>query len=238
MPPGLWLDGTARFGGRALFGPLRFRAGAGQLTAILGPSGVGKSTLLRLFAGLAQAEFTGSFGADDGQPLQGRLALMAQEDGLLPWASALENVVIGARLRGELPDLPRARALLADCGLEGMDRRRPPALSGGQRQRVALARCLYEDRPVVLLDEPFSALDALTRARMQDLAARLLAGRTVLLVTHDTAEAARLADHILLLSPEGLTDCAVPEGPPPRAHDAAGVLATQAALLSRMMAAA
>src|SRR5690606_20731218 len=115
-------------------------------------------------------------------------------DQLLPWASALANVTIGARLRGARPDLDRARALLDAVGLLPLAGRRPDTLSTGQRQRVALARTLYEDRPIVVLDEPFSALDPVTRHAMQDLAAGLLAGRSVLMITHDPQEAMRLAD--------------------------------------------
>jgi putative hydroxymethylpyrimidine transport system ATP-binding protein len=115
----------------------------------------------------------------------------------------------------------------------------PAQLSGGQRQRSALARTLFEDRPLVLLDEPFSALDTRTRALMQDLAARLLQDRTVLLVTHDPAEAARLGDRILLLRETGLTEWPVPEPRPPaaaRPFDAPEVLALQTALMRGMMA--
>jgi putative hydroxymethylpyrimidine transport system ATP-binding protein len=96
--------------------------------------------------------------------------------------------------------------LIEAVGLADRAHHRPDSLSGGQRQRAALARTLFEDRPLVLLDEPFSALDARTRAQMQDLSARLLADRTVLLVTHDPAEAARLGDRILLLREDGLTE--------------------------------
>mgnify|MGYP003362733740 FL=1 len=115
----------------------------------------------------------------------------------------------------------------------------PANLSGGQRQRTALARTLFEDRPLVLLDEPFSALDARTRAQMQDLAARLLDDRTVLLVTHDPAEAARLGDRILLLRGTGLTEWPRPAPRPKgaaRPYDAPEVLALQAELMRGMMA--
>jgi putative hydroxymethylpyrimidine transport system ATP-binding protein len=145
---------------------------------------------------------------------------MAQSDLLMPWLDLPENVCLGARLRGEAADLSRARHLLAQVGLSDHLDKRPAALSGGQRQRVALARTLMEDRPVVLLDEPFSALDAKSRAQMQDLAAELLKGRTVLHVTHDTAEAARLAHRVLLMGPDGITCPMPPETHPPRAFDA------------------
>lgn len=204
---------------------------AGRWSVLLGPSGVGKTSLLRRIAGLpSAARLAGQMTASDGAPLPPRVAMMAQDDHLLPWADALANVVIGTRLRGARPDLARARALLEQVGLGAQTARRPPSLSAGQRQRVALARTLFEDRPIVLLDEPFSALDVLTRHRMQDLAARLLAGRTVVLITHDPAEAARLAHHAWIATPDGIAPCALPPDPPPRRAEAPGTLAAQAAL--------
>lgn len=136
---------------------------------------------------------------------------MAQDAGLLPWLSALQNVWIGSRLRGERPDHTRAKALLEQVGLGAQGMQNSTRLSGGQQQRLALARTLYEDRPVVLLDEPFSALDVATRLRVQDVARDLLRGRTVLHVTHDPAEAARIADDILILDHSGLTSVSVPQ---------------------------
>ncbi|MCO6363428.1 ATP-binding cassette domain-containing protein [Paracoccus sp. 08] len=158
-----------------------------------------------------------------------------QQDQLLPWADALANVTIGARLRGQAPDRARARALLADLGLAGLEARRPAQLSGGQRQRVALARTLIEDRPVVVLDEPFLALDAATRAQMQDLGARHLAGRTVILITHDPLEAARLCHAAFLLDARGTRPLALPATPTPRALDDPQVLAAQTALFRSLM---
>lgn len=233
--PGIRIAGTARMGGAPLFGPLEFEAPGGRWTCLLGPSGVGKSTLLRLIAGLdAHVAFDGTIAATDGAPLPGRATWMAQEDTLLPWASALDNLVIGARLRGEAPEFDRARALLSRVGLEGLEDRRPAALSGGQRQRVVLARTLMEDRPVALLDEPFSALDARTRAEAQELAAELLAGRTVILVTHDPAEAARMGEVIAVLEAGGLSLVPPPPGPAPRAVDDPATLSAQGALLRRL----
>ena len=216
-PPGLFLRGRAWAGAAPVFGPVDLRVDPGAWTCLLGPSGTGKSSLLHLFAGIGGAvRLEGETGASDGAPLQGRVALMGQADGLLPWLDARGNVLLGARLRQQKGDVARTDAMLARVGLEGAGHRRPAALSGGQRQRVALARTLMEDRPVALLDEPFSALDVATRTRMQDLAAHLLAGRTVLHVTHDPAEAARLGERILILDAQGLTDAPIPAGPAPR----------------------
>ena len=234
--PSLYLTGTARIGGARIFGPLSLIAEAGQWTCVLGSSGVGKSTALRILAGLDQdITLDGEAGAGDDLPLAGRVALMAQSDLLMPWLDVTGNVTLGARLRGEAVDLERARAVLLRVGLGEHLHKRPPELSGGQRQRVALARTLMEDRPVVLLDEPFSALDARTRANMQDLAAELLQGRTVLHVTHDAAEAARLGQRILLMTEAGIDEIAPPAAPVPRAFDAGETLAFQASLLRRLM---
>ena len=233
LPQGLAL------GGAAVLAPMTLDVIGGRVTALLGPSGSGKSTLLRLAAGLLAAP--GAVAAADGAPLAGRIAWMAQQDLLVPWRDALGNVLLGAHLRGETPDADRARALLAEVGLTAADwRKMPSALSGGMRQRVALARTLMEDRPVVLMDEPFAAVDAPTRHRLQDLAARMLAGRTVLLVTHDPLEALRLADRILLLQgcPAAPVELPVPDGAPPRPTRDPALLAAQAVLLERLAEAA
>jgi putative hydroxymethylpyrimidine transport system ATP-binding protein len=220
-----------------VLGGLDLAVAGGRTTALLGPSGSGKSTLLRLVAGLLPVPAGGSLRAEDGAPIAGRVAYMAQQDLLAPWRDVLGNIAMGAYLRGERPDLDRARALLAEVGLTEADGGKTPAqLSGGMRQRVALARTLTEDRPLVLMDEPFSAVDAPTRHRMQSLAARLLAGRTVLLVTHDPLEALRLADRIFVLSgsPSVPVEVPVPSGAPPRPAGDPALLAAQAALLERL----
>ncbi|MGX9965240.1 ABC transporter ATP-binding protein [Roseomonas sp. F4] len=220
-----------------MLGALDLAVAAGRITALLGPSGSGKSTLLRLVAGLLPVPVGGSVTATDGAPLPGRIAYMAQQDLLAPWRDVLGNITLGAHLRGEAPDLTRAGVMLAEVGLTPADaQKRPAQLSGGMRQRVALARTLMEDRPLVLMDEPFSAVDAPTRHRMQSLAARLLAGRTVLLVTHDPLEALRLADQIFVLSgsPAVPVPVPVPTGAPPRPAGDPALLAAQAALLERL----
>ena len=235
IAPGLHLAGSLHAGETPLIDTFDLTLPAGQWSALLGPSGVGKTSLLRLIAALpCAAHLEGRIVAHDGAPIAPRVAMMAQDDQLLPWASAVDNVTICTRLRGERPRPDRAKALLAQVGLADLVARKPASLSAGQRQRVALARTLYEDRAIVLLDEPFSALDAMTRHTMQDLAARLLAGRTVVLITHDPAEAIRLADFAWILTRAGITPCALPSSSPPRAPEATATIAAQASLLQRM----
>ncbi|WP_171212095.1 ABC transporter ATP-binding protein [Ruegeria sp. HKCCA5426] len=237
--PDLTIGGTATIDGATLFAPLSLTLGSGQWTCLLGGSGVGKTTVLRLIAGLETgADFEGQITASDGQTVADRVAYMAQDDLLLPWATVAQNVSLGARLRGETPDIERRDRLIERMRLQDHMAKRPSELSGGQRQRVALARTLMEDRPIVLLDEPFSALDARTRADMQDLAADALKGRTVLLVTHDPGEAARLGQSIVVMTPQGLTSCDPPTAPAPRHVDDLETLETQGALLRLLREAA
>jgi ABC-type nitrate/sulfonate/bicarbonate transport system ATPase subunit len=188
---------TRTFGGvRALDG-VDLDVAAHEIVAVVGPSGCGKTTLLELVCGL-QAPDTGSVRGD-------RAVLMPQRDGLLPWLSAIDNAALAPRLAGASRDAARAQAhpLFAAFGLDGFERARPHELSGGMRQRVAFLRTLLSGKPVLCLDEPFGALDALTRREMQDWLAQALARepRTVLLVTHDVEEAARLAHRVLVMSP-------------------------------------
>ncbi|HET6469623.1 MAG TPA: ABC transporter ATP-binding protein [Geminicoccaceae bacterium] len=229
-------------GGETLFLNLRFRLDGGRWTCLLGPSGVGKTSLLRLIVGLIDGALVVT---DDRKGLDGRVALMAQQDLLLPWLPAVDNVLLGHRLRGvgraELRRLGEvARDLLRRVGLDGHAPKLPRELSGGMRQRVALARTLMEDRPVVLMDEPFSALDAVTRHRLQDLAAELLVGRTVLLVTHNPLEALRLGHRVWVMGgrPAQLEGPLRPKGEPVRDPTEPALLALQGELLRELSASA
>jgi ABC-type nitrate/sulfonate/bicarbonate transport system ATPase subunit len=181
---------------RALNG-VSLRAAPREVVAVAGPSGCGKSTLLELVCGLTAPD-AGTITADPA-------ALMPQRDGLLPWLTALDNAAVALRVGGASKGAARAAAHehFVAFGLEGFERARPSELSGGMRQRVAFLRTLLAGRPVLCLDEPFGALDALTRLNMQRWLAAALERepRTVLLVTHDVEEAVLLADRIVLLSP-------------------------------------
>jgi ABC-type nitrate/sulfonate/bicarbonate transport system ATPase subunit len=192
------LTGVSKaFGAVQALDGVSLRAGARDTVAVVGPSGCGKSTLLELVCGLASP--------DGGTVSSPPAALMPQRDGLLPWLSALDNAALARRALGEPKRAARAAAHehFAAFGLEGFERARPGELSGGMRQRVAFLRTLLAGRSVLCLDEPFGALDALTRGQMQRWLADALTKepRTVLLVTHDVEEAALLADRIVLLSP-------------------------------------
>ena len=227
------------YAGAPVFDDLDLILPGGKTTCLLGPSGVGKTSLLRFIAGLLPGA-TGQAVDDRGHSMSGQIAYLAQQDLLLPWLSALGNVTLGSRLRGESvrPEATdRARGLLAQVGLAGRENDRPAKLSGGMRQRVALARTLMEDRPIVLMDEPFSSLDAITRYEIQALAAECLAERTVLLVTHDPLEALRLGHQVLVMAgtPARLDAPLVPAGQPPRNPADADLLTLQAELLEKLI---
>jgi NitT/TauT family transport system ATP-binding protein len=205
-PPGL--DGTVRLEGVGRVFPgaagevaalrdITLGAAAGEVLALVGPSGCGKTTLLELICGLQDPD-TGTVSAAPA-------VLMPQRDLLLPWLDAGENASLALRIAGlgRAEARARAAAMFAELGLEGFQGARPSELSGGMRQRVAFLRTLLSGKPVLCLDEPFGALDAITRAEMQDWLAEALSQepRTVILVTHDVEEAILLADRVMVLSP-------------------------------------
>ncbi|MFA0088170.1 ABC transporter ATP-binding protein [Vibrio sp. 10N.261.51.F12] len=210
-----------------IFSNLNMTLGSGSCTAVLGPSGCGKSTLLRYVAGLLndQVTFTGQLTSSSEAGIHHQIAYMAQQDLLMPWLSVIDNVCLASRLRGVnvTPEITeRALFLLASVGLKDKAYDKITALSGGQKQRVALARTLMQDKPIVLMDEPFSALDAVTRYKLQNLAASLLADKTVLLITHDPQEALRLGHQILVMNgkPAALFPITAPTTAVPREIDA------------------
>jgi ABC-type nitrate/sulfonate/bicarbonate transport system ATPase subunit len=177
----------------------------GEFVSVIGPSGSGKSTLLNILAGLDTAD-AGRVEIDGHPLVPGRhaVAYMPQRDTLFPWRSVLDNVALPLQIRGigRAEARARARELLPAFGLDGFERAHPFTLSGGMRQRAALARTIIQDRPTLLLDEPFGALDSLTRGEMQEFLLSVWARyeRTVVFVTHDIREAAYLSDRVVVLS--------------------------------------
>lgn len=179
--------------------------GEGRFCSVLGPSGCGKSTLLMLIAGLYKP--TAGKILIDGQPLAGcstDCGIVFQSDVLLPWLTVLDNVLVPARVKrlSKIPAQARARQLLDRVGLSGFESHFPNELSGGMRQRTALCRALLHEPSVLFMDEPFGALDALTRERMQADLSALWAGdlKTVLFITHDIEEAVLLSDEVAVMS--------------------------------------
>jgi NitT/TauT family transport system ATP-binding protein len=168
-----------------------------EVVAVVGPSGCGKTTLLELVCGLQKP--------DSGRVDAPAAALMPQRDLLLPWLSAVDNASLALRARGVSRQEARKSAApwLERFGLEGFERTRPAELSGGMRQRVSFLRTLLAGKPVLALDEPFAALDAITRQEMQGWLSHVLESepRTVILVTHDVEEAVMLGDRVVVMAP-------------------------------------
>jgi sulfonate transport system ATP-binding protein len=186
---------SRRFSGRTILDDISLDISEGEFVALIGRSGSGKSTLLRALANLDDdAEKTGAITVPESS------SVLFQDSRLLPWETVVRNVQLGLRLS---PDEARARAIkaLADVGLAAHENAWPNTLSGGEMQRAALARSLVREPKLLLADEPFGALDALTRIRMQDLLRSLVNAHrpTVLLVTHDVEEALTLADRVLVM---------------------------------------
>jgi ABC-type nitrate/sulfonate/bicarbonate transport system ATPase subunit len=194
------------FGELEVIQRLDLAAAPGEVVGLVGPSGCGKSTLLELIAGLAEPA-SGRISVDGAEASADRLArcaYMPQRDLLLPWLRAIDNASLALRNRGERRAAARARAepLFDRLGLAGFGDALPRELSGGMRQRVAFVRTLLADKPVLLLDEPFAGLDAITRGEVQEWLVAALAAepRTVILVTHDVEEALFLCDRVAVLS--------------------------------------
>lgn len=210
-PPSVRVSRISRWFARGRAGPVQalddvsFDVEPGRFVSLVGPSGCGKSTLLRMLAGL-DSPTGGAIRIGEAPPgkLLGVAAYMPQRDLLMPWRTVLDNASVALELQGvaRREARERARALLPTFGLEGFSESRPSALSGGMRQRAALLRTVLAGRPLLLLDEPFGALDAITRADLHEWLAGLLAGMaaTVILVTHDLEEAAYLSDLVYVMT--------------------------------------
>jgi NitT/TauT family transport system ATP-binding protein len=198
----------SRGGGVQALAGLDLEVADGEFVSVIGPSGCGKSTLFNLLAGLEEPS-AGTVELDGvpcrGRELLGRVGYMPQRDLLMPWRTILDNTILGLEVAGVGRAEARRRALelFGDFGLAGFERRRPDELSGGMRQRAALLRTYLAGREVILLDEPFRALDSLTRAGMQQWLVEVWEEhrKTILLITHDVDEALFLADRVYVLSP-------------------------------------
>jgi NitT/TauT family transport system ATP-binding protein len=207
--------------------------GPGEFVCVVGASGCGKSTLLNLLAGLDEPTL-------GNVQVTGRTALMFQDAALFPWLTVADNVALPLRLAGvgKRERRQRAEELLAAVHLGGQGGRRPHELSGGMRQRVALARALAQDADVLLMDEPFGALDAMTRDLLHDELERLWSARglTVVFVTHNVREAARLGDRIVLLTsrPGRVADTFEVGIPRPRRIDSPEVATLAATVTDRL----
>jgi len=226
-------------GNTPLFDNLSMTVEGGQCTCVLGPSGCGKSTLLRMISGTTSLPYRGTIRIESEAVEHCKIAWMSQNDLLLPWFSLLDNILLGAKLRNEESAALRseARHLMGEAGLAGYEDAMPATLSGGMRQRGALLRTLMEKRSVLLMDEPFSALDALARMKLQNLSAKLTRKATVLLVTHDPMEALRIGHKILVLSkkPPHVKSVVSLKGNPPRNVDDPEIRAHFSVLLSQLM---
>ncbi len=196
------VEGVSRAyaGGVVALQDLQLRIETSTFTVLLGPSGCGKSTLLRLIAGLDQPD-SGRIVWDHGVPAPGDIGFVFQDPTLMPWASAADNASLNLRLRG-LDPAP-ARDMLVRMGLNGFESARPSQLSGGMRMRVAIARALAPRPRLLLMDEPFAALDEFTRHRLQNelLTLTQSADCTTIFVTHSIYEAAMLAQRVVIMSP-------------------------------------
>ena len=222
------------FSGETIYDSVSFDIARGEFVCLLGPSGCGKSTALRIVGDLLDAD-RGTVRVNGRPPSQSwdDIAYVFQSPRLAPWRDALANVLLGVELRFGRAEAKRrttrARELLALVGLSEDAAKYPLMLSGGERQRVAIARALAVDPSIVLMDEPFSALDPNTRRRLRAEIERiwLETGKTILFVTHDIDEAVTLADRIVLLSnkPTRVLETIRVDAPRPRTLDSAGLIA-------------
>lgn len=219
---------TRGFHGKAVLDAIDLDIAPGQFVALLGESGCGKTTLLRALAGLDP--YASSAGS---AAVQGNVSVLFQDARLLPWLSVIDNLTLGLTSAGAVP---AAKLLLQEVGLADKAQAWPSTLSGGQKQRAALARSLLREPHLLLADEPFGALDALTRLRMHVLLRRLVdrVRPSVILVTHDVDEALRLADRILVLKEGKIAQDHLLGLPQPRRPDQPAFMQLRQTLLASL----
>lgn len=244
LAPAIYVkNATLTYNNQNVFKDLTFDLRAGKWTGLIGPSGTGKSSLLRMIAGLnpINAKFSGKITATNHIALSQQIAYMAQTDLLLPWLTVLGNSMLGHKLRVQSRDayhqaLNKAKKILSDVGLAAAIDLYPHQLSGGMRQRVALVRTLMQEKPIVLMDEPFSALDTITRYKLHELAAKLLQNKTILFITHDPMESLRLSHVVYLLQgePAKIAQVANLEKSIPRPFSDPALMKLQASLLQKL----
>ena len=206
------LEGSLKNDQEVLFSNLKLNINLNNWTSIIGQSGSGKSSLLKIIAGIDLPKVFHNTLINSNKNYS--FSWMAQNDLLLPWASVIENVTLGQKLRRQKIDIKRAESLLEQVGLINEINKLPSTLSGGMKQRVALARTLMENKDIILMDEPFSALDSITRSFIQKLTWKLLKNKTVIMVTHDPLEALLLSNNLYYISSNKLMPIKLPNSKP------------------------
>ena len=226
------LEGSLKNDKEVLFSNLKLNINHNKWTSIIGQSGSGKSTLLKIIAGMDLPKVFNNTLISSNTNYS--FSWMAQNDLLLPWASVIENVTLGQKLRREKIDTKKAKNLLEQVGLINEAKKLPSTLSGGMKQRVALARTLMENKDIILMDEPFSALDSITRSVIQKLTWKLLENKTVIMVTHDPLEALLLSNNLYFISNKKLMPIKLPKSKPFRKVNNENLLYSHKYILNKL----
>ena len=226
------LEGSLINDQEVLFSSLKLNINLNKWTSIIGQSGSGKSTLLKVIAGMDLPKVFNNTLISSNKNYS--FSWMAQNDLLLPWASVIENVTLGQKLRREKIDTKKAKNLLEQVGLINEAKKLPSTLSGGMKQRVALARTLMVNKDIILMDEPFSALDSITRSVIQKLTWKLLENKTVIMVTHDPLEALLLSNNLYFISNKKLMPIKLPKSKPFRKVNNENLLYSHKYILNKL----